>query len=308
MGSIEIWAPAKINLSIDVKGQRDDGYHLVEMVMQTIDLADKITLTLQEGTGDGRRIMLHSDLPCLPDDRTNLAYQAAELFLNKLKEDEDVSLEAVPQIAIAIKKKIPLAAGLAGGSTDAAGVLRGLNRLFGRPFSDKSLQNFGAQLGADVPFCLSRGTALATGTGIELEELPVPPATRMVLVNPSFTISTKKVFTGLSWREIEVHPPTEKIVRFIKEGVFPPPEILHNVLEDTAMQLYPRLAKYKMVMEQLFQVVLMSGSGPTLLGFVTEDRPLEKVAEQAAEWLNREGLPAKVAVVCTIGKDFHPGC
>lgn len=303
---IEVFAPAKINLTLDVIGKRADGYHFVEMVMQSISLGDIISICLRDRQKTTSRIRVCSSHPDLPDDTSNLAFQAARIFVDTLSAQR--SWQYVPDIEICIQKEIPLAAGLGGGSTDAAGVLRGLNDLFEHPFSRLELQRMGAELGADVPFCIEGGTALATGIGTELKPLPCPPAFWLVLVSPNFMVSTARVYQNLNWKEIKVHPPTCQVIDYLVRREFPPLEMLVNVLEEATYQLYPQLKEYRGVMEDLFEKVLMSGSGPTLMGFTRSKALARTKGEHLREILQKKGLRAKVAVVCSVGKDFQSEC
>lgn len=175
-----ISAYAKINLTLDVLGKRPDGYHDVEMIMQSIDLHDQVILREKEELG----IEIICEHPLVPEDESNLAYKAAALLMKKVGITKGVQIEII--------KNIPVAAGLAGGSTNGAGVLVGLNQLWDLGLSKKELMNLGASLGADVPFCILGGTAVASGIGTDLESISLLPEMELVLVKPSISISTKK--------------------------------------------------------------------------------------------------------------------
>lgn len=261
-----IKAPAKINLSLDVLYKRADGYHEVEMVMTTIDLADRVELKLLEDD----RIAIHSHNRFVPDDQRNLAYQAAKL----LKERYNVK----QGVQIAIEKNIPVAAGLAGGSSDAAATLRGLNKLWNLGLTLEELAEIGSEIGSDVSFCVFGGTALATGRGERIEPLPAPPTCWVVLAKPFIGVSTADVYRRLNVNEI-VHPNTSEMIKAIENESFEEVcQNVGNVLEDVTLKLYPEVAQIK---EQMIRfgadAVLMSGSGPTVFALVQHDSRMHRV-------------------------------
>jgi 4-diphosphocytidyl-2-C-methyl-D-erythritol kinase len=259
-------APAKINLSLDVLHKRSDGYHEVKMVMTTIDLADRIELTpLASNT---IRIVSHNRF--VPDDHRNLAYQAAKL----LKERFHVR----SGVAISIKKTIPVAAGLAGGSSDAAATLRGLNKLWNLGLTLDELAEIGAEIGSDVSFCVYGGTALATGRGEKIEHIPAPPPCWVILAKPTIGVSTAEVYRNLNLNSI-IHPDVDAMVKAIKEqdydGIC---SLVGNVLEEVTLKMYPEVAHIKEQMKRFgADAVLMSGSGPTVFGLVRHDSRLQRI-------------------------------
>ncbi|MFP7495429.1 4-(cytidine 5'-diphospho)-2-C-methyl-D-erythritol kinase [Terribacillus saccharophilus] len=253
-------APAKINLSLDVLYKRPDGYHEVEMVMTTIDLADRIELiVLQEN-----KIVIESDNRFVPNDERNLAYRAAQLIKDTYNIDKGVK--------IYIDKQIPVAAGLAGGSSDAAAVLRGLNTLWELQLSMDTLAELGAEIGSDVSFCVYGSTALSTGRGEKIKELPAPPACWVVLANPGIGVSTQTIYQQLNIDSIQ-HPDTEGMVKAIEHGDFQSIcDQVGNVLEPVTLKLCPEVKQIKQQMvEAGADAVLMSGSGPTVFSLVSQE-------------------------------------
>jgi 4-diphosphocytidyl-2-C-methyl-D-erythritol kinase len=259
-------APAKINLSLDVLGKREDGYHDVKMIMTTIDLADRIELELLEQN----RIVVTSHNRYVPDDQRNLAYQAAAL----LKEIFGVTLGA----QITITKNIPVAAGLAGGSSDAAAVLRGLNKLWGLNCTIDELAQIGAKIGSDVSFCVYGGTAIATGRGEQIEHIDSPPPCWVILAKPSQGVSTATVYQNLNLSEIE-HPNVGGMVDAITSQDYKQIcDSLGNVLESVTLKFHPEVAMIKEQMKRFgADAVLMSGSGPTVFGLVKHDSRMHRV-------------------------------
>jgi 4-diphosphocytidyl-2-C-methyl-D-erythritol kinase len=263
---ILVKAPAKINLSLDVLHKRPDGYHEVEMVMTTIDLADRIELSLLEED----RILIHSHNRFVPDDQRNLAYQAAHLLKERFQVKKGV--------VIGIEKTIPVAAGLAGGSSDAAATLRGLNKLWNLGLSLDELAVLGAEIGSDVSFCVYGGTALATGRGEIIEQLPAPPTCWIVLAKPFIGVSTAEVYRRLNVDSIQ-HPPTKDMIEAIEKGDFKGVcNSVGNVLEDVTLSLYPEVAQIKDQMKRFgADAVLMSGSGPTVFSLVEHDSRMHRI-------------------------------
>ena len=259
-------APAKINLTLDVLHKRPDGFHEVEMIMTTVDLADRIGLESRE---DGIIKIISADR-YVPDDQRNLAYQAAKL----LKDTYNVQAG----VSIVLEKRIPVAAGLAGGSSDAAATLKGLNRLWNLQLTADQLAEHGAKIGSDVSFCVYGGTALATGRGEKIQELPSPPNCWIILAKPSIGVSTADVYGGLKVNEI-IHPDTSEMIRAIKEKDY---ELMcatmGNALESVTLKLYPEVSTIK---EQMMKfgadAVLMSGSGPTVFGLVQHESRVNRI-------------------------------
>ncbi|HZG72811.1 MAG TPA: 4-(cytidine 5'-diphospho)-2-C-methyl-D-erythritol kinase [Chondromyces sp.] len=259
-------APAKINLTLDVLHKRADGYHEVEMVMTTVDLADRIELAPL--ARDEIRIFSHNRF--VPDDERNLAYQAAKLLKDRFGIKSGVS--------IWIEKVIPVAAGLAGGSSDAAATLKGLNGLWGLGLSLDELAELGAEIGSDVSFCVYGGTALAKGRGEKIERLPAPPGCWVILAKPTIGVSTAEVYRNLKVDRIH-HPDTQGMIEAIKEQDFQKMcGSVGNVLESVTLKLYPEVAHIKDQMERFgADAVLMSGSGPTVFGLVQHDSRMHRI-------------------------------
>lgn len=255
-------APAKINLTLDVLHKRPDGYHEVEMIMTTVDLADRVGLELRR---DGE-IFVHSSNNFVPDDQRNLAYQAAKLLKDRFNVTSGVS--------ITIDKQIPVAAGLAGGSSDAAATLKGLNELWSLGLSLDDLAELGAEIGSDVSFCVYGGTAIARGRGEKIEHISAPPSSWVILAKPTIGVSTAAVYGGLKLDGIE-HPDTAGMLTAIKTNDYAKMcGTLGNVLESVTLDMHPEVASIKEQMKRFgADGVLMSGSGPTVFAFVqTEAR------------------------------------
>ncbi|MDQ0228637.1 4-(cytidine 5'-diphospho)-2-C-methyl-D-erythritol kinase [Metabacillus niabensis] len=259
-------APAKINLSLDVLHKRKDGFHEVKMIMTTIDLADRVELI--DLPIDEIRIVSHNRF--VPDDQRNLAYQAAKLLKKRYGIKRGVS--------ISITKTIPVAAGLAGGSSDAAATLRGLNRLWNLGLSFEQLAELGSEIGSDVAFCVYGGTALATGRGELIEHINPPPHCWVVLAKPTIGVSTADVYRNLNLNAIN-HPNVDGMVNAIQNGDYA--QICHymgNVLESVTLRMYPEVANIKEQMKRFgADAVLMSGSGPTVFGLVQYESRLPRV-------------------------------
>lgn len=259
-------APAKINLLLDVIKKRDDGYHDVEMIMATVDLADRIELhPLQE---DCIKISLESRY--VPDDERNLAYQAASIIKKMYNIKQGIHIK--------IDKNIPVSAGLGGGSSDAAAVLRGLNKLWALHLPTQKLSEIGAEIGSDVPFCVYGSTAIATGRGEIIEELPAPPMCWVVLAKPDIGVSTRTIFQRLNIKEL-THPNTDRMIHALKKQDF---RTLcantGNVLEPITMRLYPEVKRIKNKMQQAgARGVVMSGSGPTIYGLTESQNKAQRI-------------------------------
>ncbi|MCY8788076.1 4-(cytidine 5'-diphospho)-2-C-methyl-D-erythritol kinase [Bacillus inaquosorum] len=259
-------APAKINLSLDVTRKRPDGYHEVEMIMTTIDLADRIELT--ELAEDEVRVSSHNRF--VPDDQRNLAYQAAKLIKDRYNVKKGVS--------IMITKVIPVAAGLAGGSSDAAATLRGLNKLWNLNLSAEKLAELGAEIGSDVSFCVYGGTALATGRGEKIKHISTPPHCWVILAKPTIGVSTAEVYRQLKLDDVE-HPDVQGMIEAIEEKSFQKMcSRLGNVLESVTLDMHPEVAMIKNQMKRFgADAVLMSGSGPTVFGLVQYESKVQRI-------------------------------
>jgi len=272
MNGVLVKAYAKINLILDVLGKREDGYHEVEMVMQAVSLFDLLTIKASKG------IKVTSDHPQVPSDERNLAYQAAKLLIDKYP--------YVPGVEINIKKNIPVEAGLAGGSTDAAGVILGMNRLFNLDMEQAEMLRMGALIGSDVPFCILGPTALATGRGEIIEEAPPCPLLWVVLVKPPLGVKTAEVYRNLNISEIISHANIKRYLEALKTNDIP--YLLKNtanVLEYSTFKLYPEVRELKNGLKNMgAKSILMSGSGPTV--FALSECQAE--AQNLADKLERE--------------------
>ena len=268
---LELKAYGKINLGLDVVRKREDGYHEVRMIMQTVNLYDKIVME-KNGTGE---IRTETNLPYVPDGEGNLAYRAAKLLADEFGIAEGVTVK--------IKKCIPVAAGMAGGSTDAAAVMVGMNRLFSLGLSRKELMERGVKLGADVPYCIMRGTALSEGIGEILTELPPAPQCCLVLAKPQVSVSTKAVYGKLRANELtpEQHPDIDGMTEAIKNGDLDGVIArLGNVLETVTVPDHPEIGVIKNIMMECgAEGALMSGSGPTVFAIYKEEEKAKKACE-----------------------------
>lgn len=256
MREIRLKALAKINLGLDVVRKRADGYHEVRMIMQSIQLYDQIKIHQTEKPG----IKVKTNLVYLPVNENNLVYKAAKLLIDEFQIKKGV--------AIHLKKVIPVAAGMAGGSSDAAAVLVGINRMFQLGLTQKELMERGVQLGADVPYCVMRGTALAEGIGEELTKLPPMPKCYVVIAKPGIHVSTKFVYSNLRADELKEHPDIDRQVKAIKDGDLKKvAELMGNVLETVTIPAHPVIGKLKDEMLKYGALnAMMSGSGPTVFG------------------------------------------
>lgn len=283
MDYIGLKAYAKINLGLDVLGTLDNGYHEVRMIMQSVDLYDKVGLH----KNPGGRITVRTNLPFLPVDKDNLVYKAAAL----LKEEFGIR----DGIDISLYKFIPVAAGLAGGSSDAAAVLRGMNKLFRLKLSAKELMERGAKIGADVPYCIMRGTALAEGIGERLTRLERCPDCMVVIGKPHVSVSTKYVYDRLILDENTKHPDIDGIIDGINNGsIYEIADRLGNVLESVTENAYPVISELKAEMKKMGALnAIMSGSGPTVFGLFDD----AKKAEACNEELKRGSLTKTSYVV-----------
>lgn len=277
---MRLHALAKINLGLDIIGKREDGYHEVRMIMQTIQMYDVLDIRKAKKPG----ITLTANLPYIPSDERNLAYKAAKLLMDEFKIQQGVSID--------LKKFIPVAAGMAGGSTDAAAVLVGVNRLFHLGLTRQELMQRGVRIGADVPYCIMRGTALAEGIGEVLTPLPPMPACHLLIGKPAVNVSTKFVYTNLRANEITDHPDIDGMIKAIKEndlhGIV---SRMENVLERVTIPEYPVIEEIKKHMKKHGALgALMSGSGPTVFGVFDDlDR-----AKRAASELRKSHLARQV--------------
>ena len=255
---IQLKALAKINLGLDVLRRREDGYHEVKMIMQTISLHDDLEIRRIKTP----EIQVKTNLYYLPTNENNLVYKAAKLLMDEFGIKEGV--------AIQLKKRIPVAAGMAGGSTDGAAVLWGMNQMYGLGLSRQELMERGVKLGADVPYCVQRGTALAEGIGERLSVLPSMPKCTILIAKPGISVSTKFVYENLHANDLkpEQHPDVDRMIEAMKEkNLDLLCERMGNVLETVTIPAYPVIQEIKEHMMACGAAgAMMSGSGPTVFG------------------------------------------
>ena len=280
MESIRLKARAKINLGLDVLRKREDGYHDVRMVMQTIGIYDRLIITrIPE-----EDIRIKSNLFFLPVNENNLIYKAAKLLMDEFGIKEGVAKLLKDRcgfaggVEIDLNKFIPVSAGLAGGSTDAASTLFGINRLFDLGLSTKDLMELGVSIGADVPYCVMRGTALAEGIGEKLTALPPLPRCWILIAKPPVNVSTKLVYESLDMNGVDRHPDIDGLIDAIKRqdinGVC---SLMGNVLENVTVPLYPVIESIKNDMMDNGAInAMMSGSGPTVFGIFPDEETILK--------------------------------
>lgn len=276
MDDISLKALAKINLGLDVVRRREDGYHEVRMIMQTIHLYDRLKITKMKTPG----IEIHSNLPFLPVNENNLVYKAGKLLMDEFGIREGVRVDLL--------KRIPVAAGMAGGSSDAAAMLYGMNQLFGLKLSRQALMERGVTIGADVPYCLMRGTALAEGIGEKLKQLPPMVKCPVLIAKPQISVSTKFVYQNLKLDEHTVHPDIDRLIQDIRnKDLQAVAGDMGNVLETVTIPNYPVIAQIKEQMMHSGAVnSMMSGSGPTVFGLFEN----EKQAKKAYDDMKQTGL------------------
>ena len=283
MRELKLKAKAKINLGLDVVRKREDGYHEVRMIMQMINLYDKIMLRKKTEPG----ITVTTNLAYLPVNEDNLVYRAAKLLMDEFQVDGGLEIE--------LQKYIPVAAGMAGGSTDAAAVMVGVNRIFQLGLNKKQLMERGVKIGADVPFCIMRGTALAEGIGEELTPLPAMPHCSLVIAKPKIHVSTKFVYGNLKVRELTEHPDIDGQVQALRENNLEQLVArMGNVLETVTIPAYPVIDEIKHTMMKYGAMgAMMSGSGPTVFGiFEKEDK-----AQEVCRLLKKEKAAKQVYLV-----------
>ena len=297
MDTIKVKARGKINLGLDVLGRRPDGYHEVRMVMQTVGLYDSLEITkIPEDD-----IRIRTNLKYLPVDENNLVYKAVRL----MKKTAGFS----GGVAVDLHKFIPVSAGMAGGSTDAAGVMFGVNKLYNLNFDLPELMDMGLKLGADVPYCLMRGTALAEGIGEKLTRVPAAPHMDILLAKPRISVSTRMVYEKLDSTPIPSHPDTMAILKAIAAGdVEALCASMGNVLESVTIPMYPIIAKLKrQTLDNGAIGAMMSGSGPTVFGIY----PDAQSCARARDVLRKAGDARQVYTTETFnppgaaGRDFY---
>lgn len=275
-------AYGKVNLGLDVVRKREDGYHEVRMIMQTVGVYDKIDLRRSQEPG----IRVETNLYYLPNNENNLAYKAARLLMEEFGVKEGIDIQ--------IRKFIPVAAGMAGGSTDAAAVLFGVNKMFTLGLSMEELMERGVKLGADVPYCVMRGTALSEGIGEILTPLPPMPQCKILIAKPSLSVSTKFVYENLRLNTLkpEEHPDIDRIADAIRrQDLYAVAKNLGNLLETVTIPAHPVIQDIKEKMKELGAVnALMSGSGPTVFGLFSSPAAAEHAYEEM-----RYGSSSKLA-------------
>ena len=281
-------AYGKINLALDVVRKRPDGYHEVKMIMQTVKIYDGIELYV---TNTGK-IEVETNLFFLPNNENNLVYKAAKLLMDEFGVKKGLKIK--------LQKVIPVAAGMAGGSSDAASVMYGVNRLFKLGLTTQQLMERGVKIGADVPYCIMRGTALSEGIGEKLTRLPAPPKTAVLVAKPPISVSTKFVYENLHLDTLERHPDVDAMVRAIEakdlQGIA---DNMENVLETVTVKEYPVIEEIKQVIRENGAInALMSGSGPTVFGLYEN----ESDAEAAADAIKKQNLAKQVFV----SSFYHP--
>lgn len=280
MKEISVKALAKINLGLDVVRRREDGYHDVRMVMQTIHLFDRLDISKNRSG----KITMKTNLSFLPTNENNLVYKAAKLLVDEFQIQDGIHVN--------LKKHIPVAAGMAGGSTDAAAVLYGMNRIFDLGLSKEALMERGVKIGADVPYCIMRGTALAEGIGEELTALSPMVKCPVLIAKPQISVSTKFVYENLKLNEQTVHPDIDRLVAEIRrQDLQAIAAHMGNVLETVTIPAYPIIADIKNHMLENGAInAMMSGSGPTVFGLFEE----EETAKRAYEAMKESGLAKQV--------------
>ena len=260
MREIRLRALAKINLALDVLGKREDGYHEVRMVMQTLNIFDKLNVRVTREPG----IRIVTNLSYLPVNENNLVYKAARMMMEEFEILEGLSID--------LYKYIPVAAGMAGGSSDAAAVIFAMNKLFRLGLTLDKMMDRGVKIGADVPYCLMRGTALAEGIGERLTRLPACPPCFVLVAKPPVNVSTKFVYGNLKADELTYHPDVDGFIEAMAAGDFyGMADLMGNVLETVTVPAYPVIDQLKQFMLEHGAIgAMMSGSGPTVFGLYTD--------------------------------------
>ena len=284
MDKIQLKALAKINLGLDVLRRREDGYHEVKMIMQTIGLHDDLEIRKTKTPG----IQVKTNLYYLPTNENNLVYKAAKLLMDEFQIQDGVSIQ--------LKKRIPVAAGMAGGSSDGAAVLWGINQMYGLGLSMQALMERGVRLGADVPYCIQRGTALAEGIGEKLSVLPPMPKCTILIAKPGISVSTKFVYENLHANDLkpEQHPDVDSMIEAMRQkdlGLLC--SRMGNVLETVTIPAYPVINEIKRtMMDNGAFGSMMSGSGPTVFGIF--DSPV--AAKQAMKAVRAAKLAKQICL------------
>ena len=261
-------AMAKINLGLDILGKRDDGYHEVRMLMQTIQMYDLLDIRRKSSPG----ITLTTNLLYVPSDERNLVYKAAKLLMDEFAIQEGISMK--------LTKSIPVAAGMAGGSSDAAAAFVGVNKMFHLGLSEQELMERAVQIGADVPYCIMRGTALAEGIGEKLTRLPQLPKCYILVGKPAVSVSTKLAYENLDLQNMGAHPDIDGMISDIENGdLYTMVSRMGNVFEPGIIGKYPVIQEIKDLMEAHGALkAMMSGSGPTVFGIFDDKNKMKAAA------------------------------
>lgn len=283
MEQITIAAPAKINLSLDITGKLENGYHALDTIMQTISIEDKITLAKT-----GRQISVLCDHPQVPQGNGNICHKAAEAFFEK------TALEG--SVIITIDKNIPVAAGLAGGSSDAAAVIKGLNLLYGTGLTQREMCEIGLKCGADVPYCIVAGTCRAKGIGEKLTKLPSFAGVYIVLVVPDFFVSTEWAYKNYDLNSPDEKPRTEELISYIRgRDIKNTAERMANVLESVTAKKHPEIREIKHDIKKSGACgSVMSGSGPSVFGLFENEEKARIAYSVIREKYNRSYLTLTV--------------
>ncbi|ERK32173.1 4-(cytidine 5'-diphospho)-2-C-methyl-D-erythritol kinase [Clostridium intestinale] len=273
---MKIKAYGKINIALEVVGKREDGYHLLRMIMQNIDLYDLIELN-EKRSND---ITIECNKPYVPKDDRNLAYKAARLFMDTYKINRGIHIDII--------KNIPVAAGLAGGSTNAAAVLKALNEMFDVGASEQELMNLGVKLGADIPYCIKGGTCLCEGIGEKISELKSFKDKILVLVKPPFGVSTKDVYGAIDINKIFKKVLVNELIEAIeKDDLLFVAQNMKNHLENVTLRRHPLIIKIKEDMIKMGSIgSMMSGSGPTVFGFFDDMLKAQSCYERMKKQFN----------------------
>ena len=282
MKQIELKSLAKINLGLDVLGRRENGYHDVRMIMQSIYLYDEVKIKRTKNPG----IEIKTNLYFLPTGKENIAYKAAEMLIEEFHIEEGVH--------ITLNKHIPVAAGMAGGSSNAAAVLYGMNKMFDLKLTQTELMERGVKLGADVPYCIMRGTVLAEGIGEELTTLTPMPKCFVLIAKPPISVSTKVVYEALDSKELVEHPDIDGLIEGLKKRDLKTiASCMGNVLEDVTIPMHPVIEEIKQEMKNAGALnAMMSGSGPTVFGLFET----KAAARKAQDRIRRKALAKQVYV------------
>lgn len=273
MDKLELKAYGKINLGLDVIRKRADGYHDLDMIMQMVDVYDDVILTKKEGND----IVVKTDTLVLPNGRENLAYMAAKTLMDAFGIKQGLEIR--------INKRIPIAGGMAGGSSDCATTLMGVNQMFDLGLGKEELMKTGVKLGADVPYCILGGTAIARGIGEVLTPLPSPPQCHVVIAKPPVSVSTAFVYGQIRPEEITKRPDIEGMAAAVKgQDLYQMADLLYNVMEEVTVPRYPVIQEIKDIMlEEGALNSIMSGSGPTVFGLYDDETKAEETVKRLRE-------------------------